>query len=527
MPIHLALVLALLATGVLVNLYLSRRRPELCVAAGTATTSLSLLVWLIAWPRLPLPATAGPAAGEVPFAAWAFLVDGPAWQLVFILHLLVLGLFLSAVKEVAPGDEDGHRVALPAAILSLALAATVGITAGNLATLLAAATLVTLTWLVALVLITPQGDLPASARHAAGLLPGVLFLALALATAGPEATHGLVPAAWQSGGRAWGWLAAIAWIGAFPFHWWRPRELEEGGPLAGMLHAAPALLGATLAVRLAGAALPSGIALLLTLFGLLGLASSASYIWGRIRQARPVIGGLFYAQAHLVLLAALWAGSGAALAETRVLILAGGLLWVASYWRETHPRALAAAETVAAAAVAGLPLTYGFAGRLGLYAALTDGFRIALLVVTALLTVPIIAAVVLLAWDLSGAQRLEELPRVDGVRVHAALLGLAVALLALPTGFTGREWLGTGVTLVVAGGGLAIRRAISRLEEAQEALRQAFRLPPLGRRAVETLQSIAGAMVASLREAVAIMEGEGGMLWLLALLVVLWLSRRV
>jgi hypothetical protein len=148
------------------------------------------------------------------------------------------------------------------------------------------------------------------------------------------------------------------------------------------------------------------------------------------------------------------------------------------------------------------------------------------MVVTALLTVPIVAAVILLAWNLSGSRRLEDLPRPANLGVTAALAGLAIALLALPGTFAGRDLLAGALILLVAAGGVVISRAISRVEEAQAALRQAFRPAPLGRRVVDTLQALGQAGTAALREAVAIMEGEGGLLWLLALLVVLWLSRQ-
>ena len=83
-------------------------------------------------------------------------------------------------------------------------------------------------------------------------------------------------------------------------------------------------------------------------------------------------------------------------------------------------------------------------------------------------------------------------------------------------------WLGV---LIPAGGGLAMTFFLGSVREAQATLREALRVPALPRPVWPWLQNAAQAAGSAVRQAAALLEGEGGLLWLLLLLILFWLAQ--
>ena len=86
-------------------------------------------------------------------------------------------------------------------------------------------------------------------------------------------------------------------------------------------------------------------------------------------------------------------------------------------------------------------------------------------------------------------------------------------------------WVLIAIVVAIAGG-LGLSRYETRLQDAQLALRQALHLGFAGRRLLRFSASVGSGLDRIVRELAAILEGEGGMLWLLVFVVVIWLARR-
>ncbi len=178
-------------------------------------------------------------------------------------------------------------------------------------------------------------------------------------------------------------LAALLRLAPFPFHlaqvWIGGSDSED--PVVDnatddthmiVLHALPAATGIWLLARITGWLEVEFVwrqiisALLLT-----GLVGSGLLAWlgNEPRQAmRWVLTG----QAGLVVLAALWAGPEAALAEGGVFLLAASLFPLLTRLETLSPESRISGG-IGVAALAGLPLTWGAAGRFALYGSWLEG----------------------------------------------------------------------------------------------------------------------------------------------------------
>jgi formate hydrogenlyase subunit 3/multisubunit Na+/H+ antiporter MnhD subunit len=270
-----------------------------------------------------------------------------------------------------------------------------------------------------------------------------------------------------------------------------------------------------------------GQLLLLTVLGLLGMVVGASLALTHIQRPGWSAAALSLALVSVIAMIGTWAGSGAVLASTRVLILGLGGLFIVAGWQGTRPKWLVAASLIFVAALAGLPLTAGFYGLASLYNAwFTDGRFIVVLAV-ALLFMLLIAAGTAIAWPKKPGEDRILLPPIGQAQYGFALMLLVIGLFALPglplSDIRAVTWL---AILIPAVAGFALSRYISQVHDVQDALRGAFHLNlPVVRLGSAFERLLAGAGVV-IRESAAILEGEGGLLWLLILVVVLWLARR-
>jgi hypothetical protein len=244
------------------------------------------------------------------------------------------------------------------------------------------------------------------------------------------------------------------------------------------------------------------------------------YIASPIRS----LSGLALAQAGVVVLAALWVGAAAASAATMVLLLAISGLFLAARWSS---RKLPWPAILPLLALAGFPFTAGAPGLASVYHAWLDGGNVVLLLIGALLSIFLLAAGILaVRSEMPADELVGREPEVKlGHYLALALpsLGLISFSSQLVSGITIVAW----VTVVVTfGGSLLLSRFETQVQDAQLSLRRALHLGFVGRRMMQLLAQIGSGLDSFIRETAAILEGEGGMLWLLVFLVVIWLARR-
>lgn len=512
----LLLLLAAAVSGVLVYF-----RPHLAAPALFATAAVLLLLWLPA--RLQLPATPVmrlSAIGSLP--SWSWQMSEEEWWLGLSFILLIIGgTLLTWVRR--PSSE----LSLPALILALFLLGTalLAVGADSLATLLATWFLLDGIWL-SLLILPPLRTAERAAAWGHFFFPvATLFLLWLAALTLPEVTGatGLNVRSWPVLTRSLLLLAALVQIGTFPFHFWRPLSRRFSPLLAVLAHTAPIAAGAALLVRIEAASdIALAFALPLTLLALLGLLWSANAAWHHSDDRLRIAALLGVGQASLVLLAGTWVGPEATLAEARVLLLAGAIFLLSAQAKDTDLLGKLG-PLLALMAFAGLPLTAGFTGRTAVYDIWLAGGRWLLILVTALLHVPFIAAALFLIWEGS----LPTLRRPQSWPTLATAAGLLLPALGL-FAFAGLgdaslvAWL--ALLLPVAAAALLVY-FLEQTDAVREMVREALSIPVDTRRFLAPVVEAGRALPLALREALAILEGEYGLMWLFLILLLIWFVR--
>lgn len=494
-PLILLIVLLLALALTVGTAHVRRKRTGQIAFAGTLVVFAGLL------------ATRPPAAvGGSDSFPWAWAIrDGNWWPSVAFV-LLALAALLTSLRQPARQREIVPAVLLLAAALLAAWA-------GSPAALVTTWTILTVAmWLVA------RGDPGSASPTRYGvfwLAPLLLWLA---AASYPAASDAAMMELWAGPAGLEGvWLlAAFVAIGAFPFHFWRAQQAEGRPVLNAVMVTAPALAGAVLLAAFAGGAAATRYALPVTLAGLLGMLWATYEAWRQRRKPVAMAAALILAEASLLILLAVWGDQAAVLAETRVLLLGGGAFLLAAGVQEdsTWQRLVL---VPAFAALAAFPGTAGFAGRGVLYTAWLESENWLLVAVVLLLQVPLLAAGLTLVW-----------PRAwpPGRPVISTL-----TLLIPATGLI--SWQAMGEVTALAWGAIALQlvgalllfRYATEAEELEQALQQALAPKMELGPAVATLQKSARVAGEAVRDAAGILEGSGGLLWVLFFLIVIWLAR--
>ncbi len=322
-------------------------------------------------------------------------------------------------------------------------------------------------------------------------------------------------------------LAILLRLAPFPFHMLGGRTHipeESGGreqrpALILALQTAPAVAAIWLLGQLPGSeALPPIWRQLMSALLLTGVVGCGLFAW-LSRNEHRTVGWILTAQAGIVVLAGLWSGPEAALAEGMVLILVGGILQPYSR-QESLAVEGRIAGGIGVAAMAGLPFTWGGDGRLALYQswlAAGAGLNI-FLAAGAYLLIMVAAARTVLRPAAAPPDREER------IRAGAALGLPAMALLLRtglpPAGLDLPVWLAILIPLV---GGVFLAWSAPSLVPIQE------RIPPwLPRLATfDWLPSLTGQTGRLFGRAVQtihqVLEGEGALLWVLIGLALGWM----
>lgn len=515
----------------------ARLRPRLVDPIAAAVSGLSLLIWLLLKPRLPLSAVMLPWSSGSSLPSWNWGLDQVAWQLSFTLLLLLLSLTVVQLsKRLAPAAGSANSlIAAPlsaAQLFWLAASALLIIGADSMVALISG-------WLLLIIL---WGWMLFAAARAAGLRSAAswtgvgwlllsLFLLWLAAAEAPAATRDTLDmAAWPRIALSSVLTAALLQMGVWPFLGWRLRGKPFPPAAAAALSLIPALAGASLLARLLAVSdITFGYTLFLTAFGLIGMTVGLYYAWSDLFKVTRLAASIALVQASIALLTAVWAGSAGLVAETRVMVLAAGILFVtplepmsrANWWRAVGPG-------IALAALAGMPLTVGYSGRAFLYHAWIQDGRFILIIVSATLTALLVAALVLRI--IGGPRKEVNPPAAAGPsRPPAEIVYIIGSLLpAIGLFSAGRlaqpvHW-GVWIALLLPFiAGLFLIRFSRQLNEARQAAQHAFSLswsldPTAVRRWLERARVI-------VQEAAVILEGEGGTLWLLVLLIIFLIVR--
>lgn len=491
--------LGLLLAGAALLAFAARPRPS---AVGAPIASLDRS------PLLPAVAVAVPLLSLLVWFVLRSGADAAAWPLTgVVLWLLVVAVARTLVGRAAapfPGGQMATALALAAAALPV-------LWAGDARAQLGAVALFAVVWLF----LTRRGAGDALVWPAGALLGAVLLL-WASAIAGPWSALLALAAA-----------AILLGIGSLNDGRDAAPRPATGG--AGLLAAGlPAVVGAAVAVSaLRGGALPPAATAAATAVGLL------AFLVGLTRLGVGTSGGLArgvaLALGGLVLVAGVWAGEAALLAAARLAVLAPLALALLPATAATSlpgrlPRLLPLA--VIYLALAGLPPTVGFGVLSRLYAAWLPGGVVLQLVAAVLLSLWL--AVVYQAARPSGADE-----TASGRALWLGALPAALAALGLVQINTSLfavsplVWAALAAPAVV---GVALGHFAPGLGELGGLLRESVAPAAVARRAAARVgppARRAGASVAAaLADAAAILEGENGLLFLLALLLLLlWIGR--
>ncbi|MAT96885.1 MAG: hypothetical protein CL608_07065 [Anaerolineaceae bacterium] len=489
----------LLLVGAAVCIALLRFRPAWTWLTAVSFLGVTLLIWLILRAQIPLDATffAWSANGFLP--DWTWHVDATNWGLTTWLLLVSTAVSLRPLLQ---NKKSANKAIAPASVLLLTAAALSAIWSDSFTGLLAGLTLLLASWLAVLWL---------TGEHSSAFLfkGSVLLLGLLLA--------------WPIGSSRTALLAAALLLNVWPLPLWQPRTTEPGTAVASLTPLLPPLAGALLLLRLLPVAqLSPGVSLLLTVFGLVGFMRGIQLAWNRLHLPGYAVTALLLAQSHLLLLAAIWVGAAGVAAELRILLLAGGTLYLLVTQPTRQKWLRLALGGVALASLAGLPLTAGFVSRAGLYAIwLADG-RWALVLVLALLHVPLImAGVWLLLAKTDVSSEAEARTSQDWLREALPVLPALGLFSVSNVVWSNVPWLAWAAILGAAVAGALLPRFVGEAQDVRLALRQALgtERPPVGN--LPSLKQLGLGLQTAVNDAADILDGDSGLLWLLLLAVII------
>ena len=481
---------------------LPRFRPAWVWPTAVSLLALSLILWLIVRAQLPVSATAlaWSASGFLP--DWTWHIDPTSWSVSFWLLLVSTAVSLHTFLQ---NPKSAHKPTAPAAILLLTAATLSAIWSDSFTGLLAGLTLLLGSWLATLWL--------AGERSSAFRFKGtILLMALLLA--------------WPIGSSRTALLAAALLLNVWPLPLWQPKTAERGLALASLTPLLPPLAGALLLMHLLPVAqLSPGVSLLLTVLSLIGFFRGVQFAWNRLHLPSYAVTALLLAQSHLLLLAAIWVGATGVLAELRGLLLAGAALYLLVQQPNTHKFVRLGVGSVTLAALAGVPLTATFAGRAGLYTAwLADG-RWPLVLVLALLHVPLIMAGIWLLRLPHATSSQENRTLQDWLR-EAAPIVPAVALFSFNSiTFSAIPLMALLFLAVTAVAGILLPQLVGQPEDVRLIIRQALGSErPSFAEKLPSIKQLGAGLQTAINDAADILDGDSGLLWLLALAVIIILT---
>lgn len=488
-------------------------RSRLSTLLPVVMVMLAGALWIWARP----PAADSLAEGSILAYGWRI---GPAtWQLTGMVLAVLLTATLSSLTTNAPEH------ALPAAPGSLLLGTSLlpFIWAGDSRSAVLFLALFSVIW-VAVWWWSDSGTGRGDVR--AGLLIVPLLL---IWFADAVALSGSGSAVWVELAGAAIVVAGAGLLGVWPLAGWRARVMADSLPAAVALGGLPVIAGAAVLLPITQQASLGSLQIATGV--VLGLMSVLlSFRWaGRLVDLQPKgIAGLATALAGVMLLAAVFASSSALLAATRVAVFAPLTLLTIGAARALGRAGWLRVGGVAVVwlAVVGVPLTAGFTALSGLYGAWQPGPQLLLMAILGLLLVGWSAVLSTAALRLVRTVRNGEpttparwLAIVPAVAPLVVLLAIDPASVRAASVIT---WVALAVPLVA--GPVLAGLLDGRLD--LRALNDVTLAPPTGLTRVVAFAASGRRVVAdALSEALSILEGPSGWLWILGIVVLLLLVR--
>lgn len=483
------------------------RRPKLPFVVSIAAALVALGLWALFRPAAATPSLS--VAGR----QWA--IGAVGWSLTGVVLLLLLSVTVHALMH--PDQLDAARHA--ALSLGVTAAALPAIWAADGRTRIMGVIFFAVAWAVARWFGTGadwRGRRDDSCHLWVAVFP--LWAAAAL----PDGRLSLLL----------NMTGAAVLMGVWPFG--GRRESGEAGPLRMLLNGLPVVVGAALLAAALSGALPTAVELAAaTAIGLLSLLVGLERAWGQPGSMGRALGlGL----AGLAFATALWVGPGALPVATRLAVFAPLLLTMAFAARDAlpakpentdaarRPRLSPGLPAIIAvfAAVVGLPLTVGWGTLAPLYEAWRAAGGWVLLFV---------ALVLMTLWATTLyqiARLLSRAPVSDRTKWLRALAFAPpiIGLVSLDFAATNAGLAAWAAILIPAVAGLLLGRFAPPVETMGELLHEALALPQSPATTLASSLSRTGrAAAGALADALAILEGENGLLWLLGLLLLLlWIA---
>ena len=500
----------------------ARRQPRFVSQTAVSVSGFALLIWLVARTQIPFTQTIGNWADSGVISSFVWQVDLLNWQIIAALLLLLfaasLSKFNSPVEELKPFSY----------IFLLTAVSFTAIWAANLTSMIVGLTLLILPWIFA-IWKQMTADYGRLLRYLMMVIAAICLIWYAVA---------ITPLVdgWDLQGLPGSAVTAVAFAavilaGIWPFSGWRLHIQDLPNTVTVFVFVVPTSIGGILLARLANSTeINVNVQLLLSLLALLGLFIGIRLAWANLKSTRMIAMAVLFAQAQLMLLAGIWVNGLATVAELRVLILAGGILFLAAEGpirREFAWRAIA--PIFALASFAALPLTAGFVGRSALYTAWIANGRFLFVLVLAILTIPLLTAVYLRFWpkstptegDIATNPSPPELTLTDIGRDGGVIL-LSLGLISiLGIGWGEIHLLAWLMILLSAVVGLVLPRFLGEAQQVQELFQQAFSLGST--KQLDRFKGIGRDLGTAVRDAANILEGEGGLVWLFILAILFFL----
>jgi hypothetical protein len=483
------------------------RRPRLLNAVILTSPLLALAIWFIFRSET--------AVRSMVIADRSFAVGPVAWQLtgVVLLHLL------AGAVAIAISPEPGRAAWRPLLLFALATVALPVVWAADDRTRVLSLALFAVVWGATLWFARLPGKEAAGSVLRPLLWLGAALFLLWLAAITPTTRAALTL------------LAAALFLGVWPLGGWRAGARARRPEMSGVLLGLP-VVGAAVLSPLLSETLPLPALATATALGLLSLVAGLLHAWARTPGGLAAALGM--ALAGLALVAAVWAGEEGLAAAARLAVFAPAALALLPKVESRQPRAEIGADrarriapaTIALAviylAVGGTPLTAGFVVLSRLYDSWRFSGGFILILVAAALVALWLAAVYLAGRSLFGASGPNDRAAwLRGLALLVPLLALISLNFSAPAGGA-LTWIAIAAPLAA---GLLLGRFAPDPETLNSLLREsvAVRLPV--ERIAPRLRGYGHAVGEAVADALAILEGEYGLLWLLALLLLLfWLA---
>ncbi len=522
--------------GAAVTYLVAARWPRYTSYVAAAIAGLGLILWFLLGQRLPQSVSLGELQNSPLIPAWQWVVDETVWPLggVLLLFIFALIIYRAGEMKVSSAQIESFNFRLsrsesqPALLLCLAAAGLAVIWAATMMTLMMTWTLLGLLWtLFLLTTIEPRADLSSVLPRFFWILAPLLFAGI-VAASQPFGTNLLDLSNWPVITMVAALLTVMSQMGILPFVGWRPRKMPLSPDSGAVLHLLPSLAGAGFLVRLVSIGqVDSNVVLLLTLVALISIMSGIRRIWMYGESPSRLAADLALSLSSLVFLAGIWTGAPALISAVRLLVFVSTILFFIERlpvlrsrpWRGIAP-------LLAFLALVGAPLTAGFTTITAVYDVLLLNSRPVFVLALAALWLPLLTAVFIKIRDSITSQQAPSDGRRDQLLMESSQVLLSAGLIVVGGRALGDIHFVTWLMLLLTGAGsIFLSHYVGEAQGVVVTVNTA--LAP-GKKQFSRFwfaMSRTGQLIVSiLSEAAYTLEGERGLLWLTAILAVLFFA---